>query len=156
MSPSRTQEGSRISSIEVAIEIDAPPELVWSELADISSHVEWMADAEEIEFIGPSRSGVGTEFLCRTKIGPLHTTDHMTVTQWDLGSRIAVEHIGLFKGAGRFELKPIRGGQATSFVWSEDLTFPWYLAGVVGATLAKPILTAVWRGNLKRLQKRIT
>ena len=142
-------------SIEVAINIPVPVSEVWEELSDVSRHVDWMADAEEIEFIGTRTSGVGTRFLCRTKVGPLRTTDQMTVTEWEPGAAMAVEHVGLFKGSGRFVLQELAGGEATRFVWSENLTFPWYFAGPLGATVAKPILTAVWRGNLKRLRAQV-
>ena len=137
--------------IQVEIEIPATPAVVWSEISDIASHVEWMADAESIEFIGDQESGVGTRFLCRTRIGPLRTIDRMTIVGWEPESAMAVEHSGLFQGSGRFQLEPA-GGAATRFVWSEDLTFPWYFGGRVGAAVSKPILAAVWRRNLARLR----
>ena len=37
--------------VGLSIEIPATPDEVWADLADIASHVEWMADAVAIEFL---------------------------------------------------------------------------------------------------------
>ncbi len=42
------------------------------------------------------------------------------------------------------------GPGATVLSWEEDLVFPWWLGGPVGAWAARPILRWVWRGNLRR------
>jgi hypothetical protein len=140
----------------VAIKIPVRPDVVWEQIADISSHVQWMADAEEIKFVGERRTGEGTKFICLTKVGPLATKDRMQITKWQPNKLMSVDHRGLFQGSGSFELHPTEGGAATNFVWKEQLTFPWYFGAAVGATLAKPILTAIWRGNLRRLAEMTT
>ncbi len=142
-----------MSRITVIVDIAVPPDVVWEDVSDLSSHVEWMADAESIEFIGSTTSGVGTRMRVETKVGPLRTTDLMTVTSWQPGRTIGVEHTGLVTGAGEFSLGP--HGDGTRFVWSEDLTFPWWLGGPITAWLAKPVLVWVWRRNLERLKRRL-
>ena len=137
--------------IRGAVSIDAPIERCWDHLADLGSHVEWMADAESIQFTSASRRGVGTTFDCVTKVGPLKTVDKMAVVDWVEGSLIGVQHTGLVVGTGRFEL--VAAGPArTEIVWTEDLRFPWYLGGVVVAFVAKPVLRRLWMGNLRRFQ----
>ena len=142
--------------ITVEIELAAPPEVVWADLSDISSHVEWMADAESIEFIDDQRSGVGTAFDCLTKVGPLKTTDRMTITEWEPEHRMGVRHSGLIVGEGAFTLTP--GGTAdaptTQFDWTEAIDFPIHLGGPIPAFTAKPILRWIWRRNLTRLAAR--
>jgi carbon monoxide dehydrogenase subunit G len=128
--------------------VPAPPDVTWHALADLASHVEWMADAESIEFTSPQTSGAGTTFECRTRVGPLTTLDKMTVTQWVEGKRMAVAHNGLVSGTGVFELESAPAG--TRLTWTEDLRFPNYLGGVVGEFVAKPVLRRIWRGNLSR------
>jgi carbon monoxide dehydrogenase subunit G len=144
-----------VPGIRTEVIIDAPPDAVWRRLADIADHVSWMADAAAIRFTGDDRTGVGTTFECETRLGPLRTTDVMEVTEWREAAAMGVRHSGLFTGTGRFELSPAGAGR-TRLTWNEDLRFPWWLGGPVGATVARPILRAVWRGNLRRFATRVT
>ena len=129
--------------------VPAPVAVTWNALADIASHVEWMADAESITFTSEQRRGAGTTFECLTKVGPLTTRDKMTVTDWVDGARMAVAHTGIVRGAGVFEVAA-EGAERTRVSWTEDLRFPIYLGSGVGAFVAKPILRRIWRGNLSR------
>ena len=134
--------------------VDAPLASTWAALADIASHVEWMADAESITFTSPQRQGAGTTFDCKTKVGPLRTLDKMTVTEWTEESVFAVAHRGLVTGIGVFELAAV-GAEMTRVTWNEELRFPVWAGGVVGAFAAKPVLRRIWRGNLSRFKARV-
>jgi hypothetical protein len=136
--------------IELCTEIPAAPSEVWSVVEPIQTHTRWMADAERITFVGTQREGVGTEFDCLTRIGPLRTTDRMRVTEWEPGVVMGIEHRGAVSGRGRFTLASIPSG--TEFCWREVLTFPWWMGGRVGELVAKPVLERVWRANLARLR----
>ena len=138
--------------IRVAITIDAPPADTWRTVEPIERHVDWMADADAIHFIGAQTRGVGTTFDCVTKVGPFHLTDRMTVTEWQPARSLGIEHHGIVTGRGRFTLRRRRGGK-TRFTWSERLRFPWWMGGPVGALAAKPVLRAVWRRNLATLKQ---
>lgn len=139
--------------INVAVDIGAPPTQVWNDVRDIASHVEWMADAASISFDGDQREGVGTSFEVETRVGPLRTVDHMTVTEWVEGEIIGVAHRGLVVGTGRFTLEPV--ADRTTFRWSERLSLPLRFGGRVGEIVAKPVLTAIWKRNLRGLKRRI-
>jgi len=106
-----------------------------------------------IEFINDRTAGVGTKMNVPTRIGPLRTTDVMTVVEWVEGRLIAVEHVGAVSGKGRFEISP--SGSGTELRWSEILEFPWWLGGAVGAWLARPVLRRVWSRNLQALKERL-
>ena len=41
-----------------------------------------MADAVAIRFETEQTRGVGTKFLCDTKVGPIRLTDQMEITEW--------------------------------------------------------------------------
>jgi carbon monoxide dehydrogenase subunit G len=138
--------------ITVEQRIPAPIQQVWDEIADVASHVEWMADAESITFLTEQRSGAGTKAEVFTKVGPLKTTDVMEFTEWEPPHRMVISHRGLVKGKGAFALES--DGEATRFVWAETLTFPWYLGGGLTAFFAAPVLKLIWRRNLKRLAAR--
>jgi uncharacterized protein YndB with AHSA1/START domain len=142
-----------VARIRVSTILDASPERVWADVADLDSHVEWMADARAIRFLSPQTSGPGTRFECDTRIGPFTTTDVMEITEWVPGKAMGVRHSGVVTGTGRFTLKKARGGR-TQFQWKERLAFPLWLGGPVGAFVAKPVLRWVWRRNLARLAAR--
>ena len=110
-----------------------------------------MADAESIEFVTDQRRGVGTAFLCVTKVGPIRLTDKMRITQWEPRRAMGVEHVGIVTGTGVFTLEATSAA-TTRFVWEERLVFPWWLGGPLGAFVGgKLVLRAIWRGNLRRL-----
>lgn len=137
-------------SVTVSVDIRAPLASVWEAASDLANHGQWMADVESIGFDSETRHGPGTVMRVATKVGPFRTTDVMKVTTWDTERRISVEHRGLFAGRGEFELAPVGG--ATRFTWSEEIEFPWRFGGPIGAAIARPILTLIWRGNLRRLK----
>lgn len=144
--------GHDMAGVTVHIDIPAPRQAVWDEVAVLERHVEWMADAESIEFLGDQQAGTGTRMEVATRFGPFRTKDVMVFTEWDAPVRMAVEHTGLFTGTGAFTLDETPAG--TRFTWSERITFPWWLGGPIGAWFAQPIFGWVWRRNLRRLAAR--
>lgn len=130
--------------IRVATTIRLPRRRVWDSVRDISSHVNWMEDAVAIRFTSPQREGVGTSFVCDTKVGPIRLADHMTITEWQPRKVMGVHHTGLVTGTGRFLLMR-RGRRGTRFIWEERLSFPVWLAS--------PILRWIWKRNLRNLKQ---
>jgi carbon monoxide dehydrogenase subunit G len=142
-----------MGSIAVSIELDATPAVVWQVIEPIERHVDWMADAVAIRFVGDKWRGVGTLFLCDTKVGPIRLTDRMEITEWVPEQVIGVRHVGVISGTGKFSLTPLNNGTRTRFSWSEKLTFPWWLGGYLGEFFGgKLILKFVWRRNLRALK----
>ncbi len=135
--------------------LDAPADAVWDDLADVGTHAEWMTDAESLRFTSEQHRGVGTTYVCVTRVGPIRLDDAMAVEEWDEAARVlAVRHEGVVTGTGRFTLHPVAAGRRTLFVWDETLAFPWWLGGVLSERLGRPILLAIWQGNLRRLADR--
>jgi hypothetical protein len=142
-----------VARARVSIAIAAPAAQVWDDVRNIERHVEWMRDAVSITFSSPQREGAGTAFVCATRVGPFRTHDRMVVTEWVEGEAIGIRHHGAVTGEGRFTLAP--DGDGTRFTWAEELRFPWWLGGPLGAAVAAPVLRAVWRGNLEALRDRL-
>ena len=140
-------------AITVETEIDAPPAVVWADVRNIASHVEWMHDAESIWFTSEHKEGVGTSFDCETVVGPIRLTDRMEITEWVDEATIGVRHSGVVTGVGAFTLSPLPGGR-TLFRWAEELTFPWFLGGPVGEVPGQLVLKAIWKRNPQHLAKR--
>lgn len=135
--------------IRVEKSIRASREMVWSELANLANHASWMKDAVELEFLGAKQSGIGTRMRVPTRVGPFRTIDILEVTGWIEGESISVNHEGLVSGSGQFSLD---GDDPTVVIWEETLRFPWWMGGPVAAVFARPILRAIWAGNLRRFE----
>lgn len=142
-----------MSRIEISQRILASADVVWSHLADLKSHSEWMKDAVSIEFLTEATTGVGTKMMVPTRIGPFRTNDVLEVVEWSDGGSIGVKHRGIVSGTGRFSLRTDDNG--TLLTWTEDLRFPWWLGGPVTACVARPVLSRVWRGNLRRFAEMV-
>ena len=155
--------------LTLSTDIAAPPVVVWDYISDIKTHTDWMRDAVDIQLIGHQTQGVGTRFACETKVGPLRMTDTMEITEWSPGQKMGVRHTGHVSGEGVFSMRAVGAGDGaegggaagdgadshTHFEWSEVLRFPWRLGGPVGELLAYPVLRSMWKGNLRRLKKKI-
>lgn len=143
-----------MARIRVGVEIDATPERVWQVVEPVERHVDWMHDAVAITFTTEQTRGVGTTFVCDTKVGPLRLADRMELTEWVPGEAMGVRHTGMVTGSGRFTLTPIDLARRTRFTWEESLTFPWWMGGPVGAFVGgKVVLAAIWRRNLRGLKR---
>jgi len=138
-----------VRTISVRRRVRADAETVWDALADIAAHVEWMADARSIRFTSAQTEGVGTTFVCDTRVGPLRLNDRMEVTEWVDEQVMAVRHVGLVTGEGRFTLTP--RGTATEMRWTETLAFPWWIPSWPAAL----VLREIWRWNLRRFEATI-
>lgn len=114
--------------------------------------MDWMADAVAIRFVNDQRRGVGTEFFCDTKVGPIKLVDRMEITEWIPQQVMGVRHVGVVTGTGKFTLTPHLGG--TTFTWAEELNFPWWLGGKLGELVgAKLVMGMIWKRNLRELKK---
>jgi len=137
----------------VSIEIDASPAAVWAVVEPVERHVDWMRDAVAIRFLSDQHRGVGTRFLCDTKVGPVKLVDEMEITGWEPERSMGVRHTGIVTGDGIFTLAPIDFERRTRFTWSEALHFPWYLGGRVGERVGgRVVMRAIWRRNLTALK----
>lgn len=142
-----------MTTIQVETELAAAPDVVWADVRDISTHVEWMHDAARIDFTSDTTEGVGTTFDCLTVLGPIRLTDRMEITSWIDEREMGVRHSGLVTGEGAFTLSATDAGH-TRFVWEEQLRFPWWMGGPIGGVIGGVILRAVWRRNLRLLAAR--
>lgn len=142
-----------MARITVSALIAVTPSRLWEELRHIERHVTWMTDAVSIEFLSEQREGVGTSFRCVTKVGPFVTNDIMTITEWRENSSMGVTHQGIVEGRGVLRLEA--EGTGTRMTWSEQLIFPWFALGPVGAFVAAPVLHVLWKKNLAALGVRV-
>jgi hypothetical protein len=142
-----------MARITVSIELPANPARVWEVVEPIEQHTQWMADAVAIRFVNDQRRGVGTKFLCDTKVGPIRLTDHMEITAWEPERLMGVTHTGVVTGTGQFTIEPAATAGHSNFTWSEELHFPWWLGGAIGEVIGGSlVMKTIWRRNLKKLR----
>lgn len=139
-------------TIKVSTIIKTPLKTVWNEVSKLENHANWMNDAEKIDFLSKSNSGVGTKMKVLTKVGPIKLYDYMIVTEWVNEEKIAVDHTGIVSGKGKFRLEEIDENN-TKFNWEETLKFPLYLGGIIGEFFGAPILKLIWKKNLNNLKE---
>ncbi|MCP3996111.1 MAG: hypothetical protein GY722_13780 [bacterium] len=81
-----------MAAIEVTVDIPVDVATVWADVERLETHVEWMADAESIEFVGDQRRCAGVVMGVLTRVGPLQTTDVIRVASWIPEWSIGVRH----------------------------------------------------------------
>lgn len=141
-----------MGQIEISVELPASVDQVWNELADLASHVEWMSDAKSITFLSDRTEGAGTRMEVATKVLLFRTKDVMEFVVWEPPSRMAVRHRGLVSGLGEFSISQTATGSLLT--WREGLRFPPWLGGRAAARFVEPVLSAIWRRNLRRFAGR--
>jgi hypothetical protein len=103
--------------VTVSIDLAATPAEVWAIVEPVENHVDWMADAVAIRFETEQTRGIGTKFLCDTKIGPIKLVDQMEITVWTPAS-----NGGDFPWYFGGRLGEIIGGKLVlSFIWKRNL-----------------------------------
>src|SRR5262249_36488238 len=105
-----------VTRLYVSTVIDAAPADVWAALEPIERHTERMADALATRCEGEQERGVGTRFLCETKVGPIRLDDRMEVTEWRPDEAMGVHHRGIVTGTGRFTIQRAVG-HGTRLSW---------------------------------------
>jgi carbon monoxide dehydrogenase subunit G len=142
-----------VISIRTSTVVAAPIDVVWADLADVGSHVEWMSDVSEISFTSPENSGVGAIYEVRSRFGPVRLRDRLEISDWRPGETLAVRRRGVVGGEGRFTLEAISSDQ-TRLIRDMDLDFPWWLGAGIGERIAAPLLRRLFAANLEAFTAR--
>jgi hypothetical protein len=136
-----------------SVDIEAPPERVWTALTDWVRQGEWILATDVRPVIGPAR-GVGGRLVAVTGVPlpggrRLGVVDTMEITRWEPPTRVDVLHTGrVVRGPGTFEIRP--RGEHSTFVWSERLELPLGSVGRLGWPLVEPVVRAGYRSSLRR------
>ena len=149
-------QGHRMSvTVTVCTTIDAPPVVVWAAVENIESHTAWMKDAVRITFKSEQHSGVGAEFECLTRVGPLFTTDKFVVTQWRPGELMGIEHRGAVTGDAEFRLEPDGDAIARASAGRSGSGSRGGSAGSSASGSGARCSHHLWSGNVARLKASI-
>ncbi len=133
-------KGGDMTRIDIQLELPHSIGHVWTRLTDWPSHSEWIPNT--VVTVTRQTTGVGTEFVGVTHLGPLRLDDPMTVTESRPPKRgdasCVVTKTGLvLGGTAGFELTALNDS-ATRLDWFEDVhlkprTLFWWTAPFVFA-----------------------
>ena len=137
--------------IRTFVVIDASPERVWAELADIEGQPRWMREMKAVRLLTHAPVGAGTRGEATVRIFGIAVTDPVTVTEFDPPRRFAIRHEGTFAGGGVIELEPGVDGTSTILRWEETLVPP--LLPHLGAAVQRPVLERIFQDDLGRLRE---
>ena len=137
-------------AMEMVIDIQAPPPMVWDRLVDWENLGSWMLEGSGFEVIGPRREGVGTRATATISIGGIKTKDPIRVVRWEPPNVLEMEHLGWVKGMGTMRLFP--KGEGTHLFWREVLIPPWGIIGDMGIRVFKPMMRKVFVRDLNELK----
>jgi hypothetical protein len=152
--------GQRIKSgwpvaTELVETMPGPPEVVWRLITDWENQGDWQLEARDFVVTSAAREGVGVIAEATVSIGGITTRDAVEVVAWTPNEHLAIEHKGWVSGRGDIRLTPLASGahpERTHVLWIETLYPPLGLAGAVGLTAFKPLMTRTFKRDLRVLQ----
>ena len=129
-----------------AIEINSPPEEVWSYFTEPEKVLQWYSTFRKFEYLTDKRSGVGTAYYIEEKAaGPLMKMN-FKATEWDEGRKIALQ---MTTGSGvksyrqAWHLDPTHSG--TRFTFMEEIELPFGILGKLIGPIAQIMSTTTVR-----------
>lgn len=141
---------SRSIELEMTIDINAPPSMVWPYLVDWERLGSWMLEASEFRVLTDHSEGVGVVAEATIRIGPISTVDRIQVTVWEPPALLELEHVGWVKGHGVMESHALDA--ATRLHWKERLIPPWGALGALGIRVWKPMMRRTFLRDLQALK----
>jgi len=143
-------------TLELSVDVDAPPERTWAAAVDWDRQSTWMlattvrGTAQDGQAVGGGIEAFSGVRAGRLRLGVLDT---MVVERWEPPRLCHVRHTGrVVRGTGTFAVEP-RGGDRSRFVWREDLQLPLGVAGRLGWLLVRPLFAAGVRLSLRRFAR---
>ncbi|MFZ0325487.1 MAG: SRPBCC family protein [Actinomycetes bacterium] len=138
------------AEVVVAVEVDAPPEVVWDAVTDWPRQSQWMLGTT-VRATTAGGVGLGGGIEAYTGIGRVGFLDPMVITEWDPPRRCVVRHTGrVVRGDGVFEVLALPLGRSR-FVWSEVLQIPGGWLGRLGWPVVAPAFVLGVRRSLQSL-----
>jgi carbon monoxide dehydrogenase subunit G len=112
-----------MTRIDIQMDLPHGIEYVWERLTDWASHSAWIPNT--VVTVTMQTSGVGTEFIGITRIGPLRLDDPMTVSEFQTPSAgratcVVTKTGAVLGGTAGFVLTTV-DGSTTRLDWFEDV-----------------------------------
>jgi Polyketide cyclase / dehydrase and lipid transport len=109
-----------MTTLTVAVDIDAPARRTWDVVTDWERQGEWMP-MTDVQVTTSAPTGVGARLSARSGVGPASFVDPMVVDVWEPPHRCEVVHLGrVVTGRGVFLVEDLPGNRSR-FTWREEL-----------------------------------
>ena len=105
-------------------QIAAPPERVWSVLADADNYAHWVVGARDVRDADPGFPAVGTSFGHTLSLGPIDLKDESEVVESDPPFRLVLHVKARPLGRGTVELDLVAEGGGTHVTMHEGPASP--------------------------------
>jgi len=138
-------------TIELAETMPGPPEVVWHLITDWENQGDWQLEARDFVVTSVEREGVGVTAEATVSIGGITTRDVAEVVAWEPNKLLGIEHKGWVSGKGELHLTAL-GSDRTHVFWVETLYPPLGIAGAVGLTVFRPLMSRIFKRDLRVLQ----
>lgn len=138
-------------AIELAETMPGPPEVVWRLVTDWENQGDWQLEARDFVVTSTEREGVGVTAEATVSIGGITTRDVAEVVAWEPGKLLGIEHKGWVSGRGELRLTAL-GSNRTHVFWVETLYPPLGIAGAVGLMAFRPLMSRIFKRDLRVLQ----
>jgi polyketide cyclase/dehydrase/lipid transport protein len=134
--------------------LPAPPELVWKHVRRWEEQARWIRDAVWVRVLTEDREGEGVRIKVLNRVfGIPLFTEQLEVVEWDPPATVVMVHRSFVRGVGTWELH-VRG-EATVFVWAEELWLPIPVLGALALWVYRPFMRRLMEGSLANLQRLI-
>jgi len=134
--------------------LPAPPEQVWKHVRRWEEQARWIRDAVWVRVLTEEREGEGVRIRVLNRVfGIPLFTEQLEVVEWDPPATVVMAHRSFVRGVGTWELH--ERGEATVFVWAEELWLPIPVLGALALWVYRPFMRRLMRGSLANLQRLI-
>jgi len=127
------------------LDVDAPPEAVWEEIADPSKVLDFFAGVTRWEHTGGPRQGCGARYRVLMRVGSAEVGGLIETVEFAEQRDLAWTAVTGIDQRGRWRLRPHGGGTRVELRWQYGV-----VGGGLFGRLSERVAAPIVRGNLRR------
>lgn len=141
--------------IVTAIDVAAPPDVVWEYVTDPANYLHFMAGVTRWEVAGEHDRGLGARYRTLMRVGSAEVGGQVEIVEWDPPCDLAWTSVTGVDQRGRWRLRSRRGGRT-----HVELRFAYGVAGAgllgwAAEQVAAPTVRDHLRRSLRQLKRQV-